>query len=199
VQPRRDVLILALRACEGDEVAFAALCREMESILHGIAWEYYAPGLDHDDLMQEARIALHAATVSFDPAAGPPFEAFAAIVVRRRVGTAVKLANAGKHRPLWEHRLEEPVSEDADRTFGDALPASRLFDTAVIVESRDDLARLVGALSQSLTALEATVLARILSGASLTEAGEGLGGGTKVADNALQRVRRKAVAALGAG
>jgi RNA polymerase sigma-H factor len=195
----RQITEWALRACDGDELAFAALCRHFDGLLHAVAHDYYAVGLDHGDLVQEARLGLLAATVSFDPSRRIPFSAFAPFVVRRRVMSAVTLANRVKHRPLAQSRFEEPHGE---RTLGDVLAASPFCDPVELAETREELRRVTAHLVATMSATEATVLARVLNGASLAEAGRGLGssaqGAAKVADNALSRLRAKARRALGA-
>jgi RNA polymerase sporulation-specific sigma factor len=198
--PDRQLTEWALKACDGDEIAFEALCRYFDGLLHAIAGEFYACGVTHDDLLQEARIALLASTVSFDPSRGVPFATFAATVVRRRVMSAVKSATRLRHSPLAQSRLEEP-SGNGDRTLGDFLAASPFCDPVEVIEARDELHRVVNGLVATMSPLEATVLARILNGATLAQAGQGLGrsaqGSAKVADNALQRLRARGRRALG--
>lgn len=191
---------LALRACDGDELAFTRLCRRYGPMMGAAVRSYYAPGLTWDDLMQEARIGLHGACLAFDPSRGVAFSGLAATAVQRRVIDAVKTAQRGKHGPLnHSSALDEPHGPSG-RTLAEHLPAPAS-DPALVIEGRDEFRRTVDALLAVMSPLEAVVLARVLNGASMEEAGAGLGRGhdaEKVADNALQRVRRKLRAALAA-
>ncbi len=196
----RDIDVLALRACDGDELAFADLCHRFHRFIRLTAREYYAVGLAHDDLVQEGRIALLTAVSSYDPAAGVHFNGFAPLVIRRRIMSAVKQANAGKHRPLAQDRFEDPI-DGGDRTLGDMLAASPFLDPASKLEAREDFARIIECLVTDLSPAELAVVVRRIDGAPLEEAGRGLGqsfgGSAKMADNALQRARRKIRRALG--
>jgi RNA polymerase sporulation-specific sigma factor len=190
---------LALAARDGDEVAFARLCWRMGGWLHQRAGRFFGPGLEHDDLLQEARIGLYAACCDWDESRRVPFAGFAAMVIDRRLGEAVKTAQRGKHAPLNDSvRLEWPVNLDGDKqaTLADLLPAPASTDPAVIVQARFDL-RLVLDAVRGLTPLQSTVLVRRMNGASLADAGKGLGRNPqKTADNASQRARRKIMESL---
>lgn len=198
----RVAAVLALRACDGDELAFAQLCRDLGGMLTAIARELYAPGLDEQDMLQEARIGLLRATRSWD-AHTVPFAPFAAMCVRRHLCSVVKTALAGKHGPLNHGlRFEQPAGEDGS-TLGDFIPfAGATVEEAV--EHRDELQRVVAYLTAKMTPAEATVLARVLGGATLEQAGVGMGRGSvvggpaKTADNAMCRVRKKVRRALAA-
>lgn len=193
---------LALRAADGDELAFAALCRDLGGMLHKQTADLYASGLERQDLVQEARIGLLKATRDWD-AHTVPFVPFAAMGVRRHLFSVVKTALAGKHGPLNDGaRFEQPVGADG-RTLGEFVPFAGA-DPAAVVESRDELLRVLAHLAVTLSDTEATVLRRVLGGATLAEAGVGVGkgsvygGSAKTADNALMRIRRKARQALAA-
>lgn len=187
--------MLAQAAAAGDEVAFARLCRQMRGWLHQRAGRFYGPGLEHDDLLQEARIGLFKACRGWNGSA--PFPAFAVLVVDRHLATAVKMAQAGKHSPLNDSvRFEQPADDDWELTLADVVPAPACTDPAVIVETRCELRLVLDAVSR-FTAMESTVLVRRLNGASYEQAGAGLGRlPARTADNALARGRRRIAAAL---
>lgn len=185
---------LVTRARSGDELAFEVIYRRFTGFVNLVAGQYYAVGLEHDDLVQEGRLGLVAAVAKWDARVGVPFAPFAMSVVRRRVIAALIAAKRHKHSPLAQSRLEEARGDD--RTLGDVLSAAPTWDPAAIVEQRDELRRVVTFLTGALSPFEATILGRTLAGASLAEAGRGMGrrahpDPAKIADNALQRVRAK--------
>lgn len=181
----RELTVLALRACDGDEVAFTGLCRELNRMMRGIVSAYYTAWLDRDDLMQEARVGLHRATVNFDPSRGIPFRAFASLAVERAVITAVKYADREKHRPV-------NGSVELDGMLADRLPDDAA-DPHRALMAKETLAALITA-TGGLSVLERHCLQARLNGwpvASMT-------GQLKQADNALQRAHRKLAAAAAA-
>lgn len=201
---RHDVASLALRAADGDDVAFAGLCRHLDKILRHYASRFYGPGLDHDDLLQEARIALHAACLAWD-AHTVPFVPFAQLVIDRHLIDILKATQRLRHRPLNDsHRLEATVApqDGSESTLADILPGPWHENPAHIAEAREDLATVIRVFHGELTSLQQIVVARRFNGATLDQAGQGLGRSTrgprKTADNAIQRARHRIAEALAA-
>ena len=100
-----------------------ALVRKWSPLATVIAREFFHPTLDADDLRQEALIALMVAGRTYDPSHGTRFGPFAAMCIRRRLITTLKLANAMKR----DWRMEAPrevVTEEGDALLTvDLLPA----------------------------------------------------------------------------
>lgn len=187
-------LELALRAADGDQGAFERLARRFGGMLHLVVSRYFLAGAEREDLEQEALIGLHKATLSFDPGRGAQFATFARLCVERQVLSALKRATSGRQEVLTHAvRLDEQAAAGEPDTLLGLVAAPEYADPAVRAVARDRLRRLLE-LCGECSALERTVLARVLSGATLAEAGQGLGKGRpgKVADNALNRVRRRA-------
>lgn len=185
---------LVLRAAAGDELAFARIVHQLDGLVTSVSRRFFAPGLDRDDLMQEARIALHSAVRSWNGRGS--FTGFAVLVLERRLGTAVKAAKRAKHQTLNESlSLATPAGAV---TLADALAAPGT-DPADIAEARETLRHL--AEPGWLTPLEANVLAISVGHSGhgcYGEAMERLGVNHKSVDNALQRARRKAALRLAA-
>lgn len=201
---RPFVSMLALRAADGDDVAFARLCRTLDEFLHHHARRFYAAGLDHDDLVQEARIALHAACVAWD-AHTVPFVPFAQMVIGRKLTDVLKATQRQKYAPLnLSERFEATASphDDVQLTLADVIPGPWHHDPAHIAQARQDLATVIRTIRTDCSDTERAVVARRLNGDTLDQAGHGLGhsdrGPGKVADNAIQRARHKIEEALAA-
>ena len=58
------------------------------------------PGLDRDDLRQEAFVALFSAVEAFDESRGAGFSTYAIACINNRLADAVKAAARQKNRPL---------------------------------------------------------------------------------------------------
>ena len=185
---------LVARAAQGDSLAFAVLLGRHGDLVRAASARYFLPGHERADVEQEAALGLYRACMDFRPERGVPFRAFADLCVRRAVLTALTAARRAKHGPLNDRiALEAASAPDGDSSpLGELIAAPVELEPAVRVEARARLRRL-RELPARLSATERVVLARVLAGATLADAGVGMGANpTKVADNALTRARRKA-------
>lgn len=162
----------------------ASLWTKHRGIAYAAARDYYIPGADEDDVRQEALIGLWVASTSFDPAHGVPFPIFATMVVRRRLNTAVKLANAGKHQPLNGSARTAVDSEGDTDEIVALLP--HLHQVSDQVETAEEIRRLLRAIRDELTDVERAAVLGVASGLPYSQIGP-----HKQTDNALQRARRK--------
>lgn len=182
---------LALQAAAGNDVAFGELARRAEPMLRAEMRGYFLPGGDVDDLHQAALCGLYSACLAYD--GQRPFGPLARTCVHRAIVDALKMAKAKKHTVLnTSARLESPAAAgDSTLTLADVIADPR--DHEERQHARAQLRVLARALPTALSQTESRVLARVLDGATLAQAGADLaGGGAKVADNAMQRTRRKA-------
>ena len=145
----------------------------------------FLAGGDHEDLVQEGMIGLLDAIRSYDPELGTPFDAYAALCVRRRMYSAIRAASARKHAPL-----NDAVPLEDQTVFQPGDP-----ETAVI--SRERHRELMERLNDCLSSTERTVLEHYLEGLSYLEISRRVGKPIKSVDNAVQRIRRKAAVILG--
>lgn len=186
---------LVLRAADGDELAFARLLRELDPLLRHHAGAMFAPGLEWDDFMQEARIALYSAVMDWSPGKGAAFVGFANMVLSRRLWTVVLTARRAKHGPLngsLDLLGPPPGIHDPEVQLADVLgteaddPLRRVIDREALAELRVKAERL--------SPLERAVVAGQLAGMTYEQVAAGLVGDQKTVDNALQRARRKLAA-----
>lgn len=169
------------RAANGDEVAYAAVARELAPIIRSIVQSYARFGLDPDDLEQEASVGLLAAVRSFRADGGASFTTYASTCIRNRLTSVVRRHGA-------RIKAEQPLAQD------DELPAGADSDPAQQMQQREDISRLHEQLRQRLTDLEYRVLLARLSDCSYEQIAAQLGVSKKAVDNAVQRLRRKITA-----
>jgi RNA polymerase sporulation-specific sigma factor len=151
-----------------------------------IACDYYLPGYERQDVVQEAEIALWVACRQFDGSG--EFRGFAAMVIRRRLNTCVKMANRKKHEPL-NLSARVTIEEDGDVThIADQLPC--LHQVSDRVEDREQLRAVLRAIDRDLSEFERHCVVGLACGLEYVELGE-----FKSVDNALQRARAKLRAA----
>lgn len=187
-----ELKVLALRACDGDELAYVALCRAMHPMMSNQVNRFYGAGLEPDDLWQEARLGLLDATQSFDGVR--PFAALATTIVQRRLIDTVKATQRFKHKHLnHASSLTTPYIDGSEATLQDVLPGG--IDPADRLEQAEALRAFVDAVGL-LRGLEERVVRAVLNTSTFAEAVESLGITYKAADNAMQRVRRKLGPAL---
>lgn len=177
---------LIAKAKGGDRLAMDLLLLRYRGMIRKLSGRYFAPGADRDDLVQAAYLGVWHAALNFSPDRGVQFSAFAAMAIRRRLHTAVKMANREKHRlQNAAASLDAPLNEDMDFTLQDQVPGG------VSPEQEYMAKEMYEAIKRIATPLEWTVFIRIRTGNSYCDIAEELGLSRKAVDNALQRLRKK--------
>lgn len=174
-------------ARNGDISALEMLLDDLRPVMRGVCSEFFAPGLDDQDIAQEALIGAWAAIRDFDPAVGTSLRTFADLCVRRQVITAVKTAQRMKHRPLNESERDGRAEGGEVLSIVDLIEA-RNADPCEIIALRADLRELAAGLAD-LTAVERDVFTRHMNGEP--QLFSKLNPERKRNDNAMQRARVK--------
>lgn len=167
----------------GRPASFDDTARAYRPLVRSLARDFFAPGLEHQDMLQEGMVALWKAHRNFDPAGGASFGNFAALVIRRHLSTVVKAALRGKHVALnTAYSLDAPVPDQKDGagTLAEVVP-DHLASVHDIAEAREQVQHLA-ARTARLTATERDGLAARLNGTM---------GHRKDLDNASQRAIAK--------
>jgi len=180
---------LATAARTGDPAAFATLIDQLQGLIARLVNDQpHLPDGDSDDLRQVARIALWDAVRAWDPKRGVPFATYAAIVIRRALSARRRAAR----RPSREV-LNRAIPLDSARFVLD-----RASDPYRIVTARRDLLRLVEAVDEDLSPLEAQALAGQLNDRPMRDVAADCNTNVKSIDNARTRAHRKLRTALAA-
>jgi hypothetical protein len=141
LEPVRDEF-LATRASRGDGAAFAELVRRYRRLLVSASM-YPPPGVEFEDLRQEALIGLfEACRRKASAPTGPGFAGFAWFArryVRWRVAKARVHARTRKHHVLSRATVRDPEAWQRVELSAAAPAAS---DPAIVVELRDELREL---------------------------------------------------------
>jgi RNA polymerase sporulation-specific sigma factor len=182
-----DELRLIRAASSGNAEAFASLFRNYRPRVFAVARQYFAPGSEQDDVLQEATIGFFKAIRDFKHHRGA-FSAFADLCVRRQVITFIKTATRNKHSPL-----NHATSLDATPANGSTEPlVGRL--AANIQSSEIDAygSNFLQDLWLRCSHLERGVLSMYSKGYRFDEMAYELGVQSKSIDNAVWRVKVKA-------
>jgi RNA polymerase sporulation-specific sigma factor len=186
---------LVLLARGGDEVAAQRLVRRHRDVIGFHVRDYFAPGLERDDLFAEGLLGLTKAIRDYRPDRDSGFRNFADLCIKRQILTAVNTARRKKHTPLnGAASLQAPVGDDDGSTLGDLLP-SHLRQPIELLEADEEREKLEAGF-RSLTPLEYRSIQGVADGIPYVAIADGLGVEEKVIDNAAQRARRKLSTAL---
>jgi len=131
---------LGERIAKGDKHAVDTLVQHNLKIVVTIANRFIGQGLAIDDLIQEGNIGLFEAALNWEVNGDARFINYAQLWIRKRINEAVAQKSRTVRRPhnkeyemylnkregkevpnLHPVRLDDPVSEDADRTVGDII------------------------------------------------------------------------------
>jgi RNA polymerase sporulation-specific sigma factor len=161
---------------------------EWEGLCWSIAGKYFAPGIDLDDLVQEARIGVVEALRDYDGRGGLP--QFVAMCIHREVQGAVTAAARIKHRPLNESARVIADEHGAPRPIVDHLEAPA-GDVVDLVAYRERLAQTSRRIRERLSDIEYAALIGIANGEPYDVIASRVGADEKAVDNAAQRARHK--------
>ena len=193
-----DALVLLAR--QGEVEALNLLLERYRRFARAKARTYFLAGGDLDDIEQEGLIGLYKAVRDFRSDRQSSFRAFAELCITRQIITAIKTATRQKHRPLntYVSMFGVGTADDPGERLIDGLLDHQVADPADEIVSDEGLAELRCLLAEVLSGLEVEVLRLYVEGWSYQEIGLELGRHVKSIDNALQRIKRKLEARLGA-
>lgn len=151
---------------------------------------YYLTGWNNEDFIQEGMMGLIRAIRCYDPQKNSSFAAYADLCIRRQLYSVLKKALTQYDSPQYSHVSLNDSTEDG-------VPSGQLADEGYNPEdsaiNRDELDRLFTALQDRLSRLEDEILRAYLAGESIQEIAEATGKSYKTVDNAIQRIRKKAL------
>lgn len=174
--PSDEDLVLAARDGDADSLS-VLLCRYMRSPFR--LEDLSDLGLERDDQMQEAMIALLRAVRTYNADRGVQFKTYAAACIRNRLSSVKRNFSGRRHQPLNRRLPHNPELDSSDLT------------PETIVINREQNRHIESQILSLLSAFERKVLIEYLNGASYRQIAKSLGSGTKAVDNALQRIRSK--------
>ncbi len=170
---------LLAAAQSGKHSAQNEIILQLTPLLQRLTGRYFIIGADKEDLLQEARIGLHNAIQSYDPAKGADFLAYARTCIHNNIISAIKEAHGLKHAPL-----NKSVELHSTPLFSYDSP----MDLVII---RETLESILAIAEHQLSKLEKQVLFLYLDGLTYREISHLLHCSEKSVSNALCRIRSK--------
>ncbi|MCB8816380.1 sigma-70 family RNA polymerase sigma factor [Desulfosporosinus shakirovi] len=178
-------------ARSGNKDALNEIIQHYEPEIRMIASKYFLPRADYEDLLQEGRIAIYRAIISYDEESGIPFLHFLRMVIKRKLIDSLRKYTRQKHANLNEaYSLNNVVSETEETSFLELLPNAE--DPASMVIANDEVHSMIQDLNKNMSNLERLVFEHyFIQGFKQREVSEHLGLHPKSLDNAIQRIRHK--------
>ena len=181
----------------GDEEALSYLLNKYKDLVNSKIGKYFIIGAEKEDIMQEGMIGLFKAIKNFDSQKANSFKTFANICIERQLITAIKSSNRQKHQPLNSslslninaYENEEENSSELIEIFQNKT----VEDPLELITRKEYFTEVENAIDKSLSNFEKQVLNRFVNGESYITIAQKLNSQVKSVDNAIQRIRKKAI------
>ena len=180
----------------GDKYALEYLINRYKDLVNIKVSKYYIIGAERDDIVQEGLIGLFKAVKCYKPDQHNSFKTFANMCIERQLITAIKTSNRQKHMPLNSYLSLNMSAYDED---SDDTEIMEVFNNTFIEDPLDTItkkeyyASVESTIDKALSDFEKQVLNRYICGESYVEIAQRLDAPVKSIDNAIQRIRKKAI------
>ena len=181
---------------EGDEQALSFLLDKYKDLVNSKVGKYFIIGAEREDIIQEGMIGLYKAIRGFDHGKQNTFKTFANWCIERQLITAIKSSNRQKHMPLNSYLSLNISAYDNDEDGTELIETFEVdtiedpLETIMKKESFDEIQK---TMHKSLSKFEEQVLDRYIQGESYEIIAKRLDTPVKSVDNAIQRIRKKAI------
>lgn len=157
--------------------------------------KYFMIGAEKEDIIQEGMIGLFKAIKSFDASKQNSFKTFANLCVERQLITAIKTSNRQKNMPLNSYLSLNATAyeEEDDTSIMEILDSHTVEDPLDTITKKEYYRNVENAIDKNLSTFEKKVLHRFAQGESYVTIAEKLDTPVKSIDNAIQRIRKKAI------
>ena len=181
---------------EGDEQALTFLLEKYKDLVNSKVGKYFIIGAEREDIIQEGMIGLYKAIKNFDACKQNTFKTFANICVERQLITAIKSSNRQKHMPLNSYLSLNTAAYDNDEDGTELIETfevDTIEDPLETIMKREYFNEIQSTMHKSLSKFEEQVLERYMQGESYEIIAKKLETPIKSIDNAIQRIRKKAI------
>ena len=181
---------------DGDEQALTFLLDKYKDLVNTKVGKYFIIGAEREDIIQEGMIGLYKAIRGFDHCKQNTFKTFANLCIERQLITAIKSSNRQKHMPLNSYLSLNTSAYDNDEDGTELIETFEVdtiedpLETIMKKESFDEIQK---TMHKSLSKFEEQVLDRYIQGESYEIIAKRLDTPVKSVDNAIQRIRKKAI------
>lgn len=183
----------------GDKPALEFLINKYKELVNMKVSKFFMVGAEKEDIVQEGLIGLFKAIKSYNPDKQNSFKTFANLCIERQLITAIKSCNRQKHMPLNSYLSLNVTAyeDDEDSSLLDIFDANQMEDPLDTITKKEYYQTVENAIDKSLSDFEKQVLNRYMQGESYVQIAERLDTPVKSIDNAIQRIRKKAIRNIG--
>ena len=182
---------------QGNQEALGYLLEKYKNLVNIKVSKYFMAGAEKEDIVQEGMIGLFKAIKDFKPDKQNSFKSFANICIERQLITAIKTSNRQKHIPLNSYLSLNTAAyennEDDSVELIDTFYNKEVEDPLETIMKKEYYTEVENAVNKNLSKFEKQVLDQFLKGDSYVKIAEKLDSPVKSVDNAIQRIRKKAI------
>ena len=182
---------------QGNQEALGYLLEKYKNLVNIKVSKYFMAGAEKEDIVQEGMIGLFKAIKYFKPDKQNSFKSFANICIERQLITAIKTSNRQKHIPLNSYLSLNTAAyennEDDSVELIDTFYNKEVEDPLETIMKKEYYTEVENAVNKNLSKFEKQVLDQFLKGESYVKIAEKLDSPVKSVDNAIKRIRKKAI------
>lgn len=181
----------------GDKQALSYLMNKYKEMVNLKVGKYFMVGAEKEDIVQEGLIGLFKAIKTFNAEKNNTFKTFANMCIERQLITAIKSSNRQKHMPLNSYLSLNMSAYDNEEENGaelmDTFDSKTIEDPLETIISKEYYSEIEKSIDKTLSQFEKQVLDRYMKGESYVTIAKRLDSPVKSVDNAIQRIRKKAM------
>ena len=178
-----------------DKYALDFIIEKYKDLVNMKVSKYFIIGAEKEDIIQEGMIGLFKAIQGFDSTKQNSFKTFANMCIERQLITAIKTSNRQKHMPLNGYLSLNTAAyeDDEDTTVLEVFDSHQTEDPLDTITKKEYYKRVEDAIDKNLSDFEKKVLEKYIQGESYIDIATKLDTPVKSVDNAIQRIRKKAI------
>ena len=188
---------IVLEVQKGNKQALSYLMNKYKELVNIKVSKYFMVGAERDDIVQEGLIGLFKAIKMFKKDKNNSFKSFANMCIERQLITAIKSSTRQKHMPLNSYLSLNASAYDNEEENGieliNTLDNKTVEDPLETVMKKEYYEQIESSMEKSLSNFEKQVLDGYVKGYSYITIAKQLDSPVKSVDNAIQRIRKKAI------
>lgn len=180
---------------DGDCNALNYLLNRYKDLVNMKIGKYFIIGAEKEDIFQEGMIGLYKAVKSFNGDKHSSFKSFANMCIERQLITAIKTSNRQKHMPLNSYLSlnTSAYNQEDSEDLMDIFNSHTMEDPLETITKKEYYKFVEESIDKNLSTFEKQVLQRFINGESYVDIAQKLDSSVKSVDNAIQRIRKKAM------
>lgn len=186
---------------KGDKLALDYLLNKYKEVIKMKTNRFFIIGAEKEDMIQEGFWGLYKAIQSFDAEKQNSFRTFANLCIERQLITVIKTSNRQKNIPLNSSFSLNTAAydENDDVSVLDVLDTNTVEDPLETIIKKEYYESVENKIDKNLSKFEKDVLNKYIQGQSYSDIAVSLAAPIKSVDNAIQRIRKKAMKCLNEG